>query len=109
MSRIAKTLRKPPYYAVIFSSQRTEGDQGYQNMAEKMVELATQQKGFLGIESTNDDELGITISYWDSLEAIQSWKEHSAHQIAQRKGKSEWYKQFALTVCKVERDNFFEM
>jgi heme-degrading monooxygenase HmoA len=108
MSRIAKTP-KPPYYAVIFVSQRTEGDQGYGKMAEKMVELASQQEGFLGVESARDEGLGITVSYWESLEDIKNWKDHSLHQVAQEKGKNVWYQNFSLRVCKVERDSFFEM
>ncbi|QGQ45968.1 antibiotic biosynthesis monooxygenase family protein [Metabacillus sediminilitoris] len=108
MSGMTKTP-EPPYYAVIFSSQRTEGDNGYGIMADKMVELASQQKGFLGVESARDEELGITVSYWDSLESIKVWKENSAHRAAQVRGKTEWYKNFSLRVCKVERHNFFEM
>ncbi|MED1863836.1 antibiotic biosynthesis monooxygenase [Fictibacillus nanhaiensis] len=108
MSGIAKTPQ-PPYYAVIFASQRTEGDGGYGKMADKMVELASKQEGFLGVESARDEGLGITVSYWESIEAIREWKENSAHQVAQDKGKTEWYKNFALRVCKVERDKFFEM
>lgn len=104
MSGIVKTP-PPPYYAVIFASQRTEGDRGYGKMADKMVELASQQKGFLGVESARDNELGITVSYWDSLNAIKNWKENSAHKVAQDRGKTEWYKNFSLRVCKVERDN----
>ena len=108
MSGIAKTP-EPPYYAVIFASQRTEGDSGYGKMSEKMVELASQQKGFLGVESARDESLGITVSYWDSLESIKAWKENSAHSAAQDKGKAEWYQNFSLRVCRVERHNFFEM
>ncbi|MDR7000140.1 antibiotic biosynthesis monooxygenase [Neobacillus niacini] len=108
MSGMAKTP-EPPYYAVIFASQRTEGDNGYGKMADKMVELASQQKGFLGLESARDEGLGITVSYWDSLESIKVWKENSAHKAAQDKGRSEWYKNFALRICRVERHNFFEM
>lgn len=108
MSRIAKTP-KAPYYAVIFASQRTEGDNGYGIMADKMVELASRQEGFLGVESARDEGLGITVSYWESLEAIKNWKDNAAHQIAQERGKTEWYKNFSLRVCKVERDRFFEI
>ncbi|MBI0577285.1 antibiotic biosynthesis monooxygenase [Neobacillus cucumis] len=100
---------EPPYYAVIFSSQRTDGDKGYAKMADKMVELASGHHGFLGMESARDEGLGITVSYWDSLESIQEWKENSAHKIAQEKGKTGWYKNFALRVCRVERHSFFEM
>lgn len=108
MSGIAKTS-EPPYFAVIFASERKEGDNGYGIMAEKMVELAFQQKGFLGLESARDEELGITVSYWDSLEAIKNWKNHAAHKIAQDRGKTEWYKSFSLRVCRVEKHSFFEM
>ncbi|WP_313893710.1 antibiotic biosynthesis monooxygenase [Psychrobacillus sp.] len=108
MNDTSKTF-KPPYYAVIFSSKRTDGDKGYSKMADKMVELASQQAGFLGVESARDEQLGITVSYWESLEAIKNWKEHSTHQIAQEKGKAMWYQSFSLRVCKVERDIFFEM
>src|SRR5687767_15917283 len=66
---------EPPYYAVIFTSTRTAVDEGYGAMADRMVELASQQPGFLGVESTRGaDGLGITVSYWASLEAIAAWK-----------------------------------
>jgi heme-degrading monooxygenase HmoA len=108
MSRIVKTP-DPPYYAVILASQRTTGDRDYGKTADKMLELASQQKGFLGVESACDEGLGITVSYWESLDAIKNWKEHSAHKVAQDRGKTEWYKNLSLRVCIVERDNFFEM
>lgn len=102
-------MPEPPYYAVVFSSRRTEGDRGYGIMSEKMEELASQQKGFLGVESARDEGLGITVSYWDSLDAIKNWKEHAAHKIAKDRGKNEWYKNFSLRICKVEKHTFFEM
>lgn len=104
-----KKKKQPSYYAVIFISQRTEGDNGYGKMAEVMEELASKQQGFLGIESARDSELGITVSYWETLDDIKSWKENSAHKVAQEKGKKEWYKKFNVRVCKVERHYSFEM
>lgn len=103
---IAKTI-KAPYYAVIFSSIRTEGDNGYSEMAETMLKLAHSQPGFLGIESARD-ELGITVSYWESIEAIKKWQKHPAHQIAIQRGKEDWYKEYSVRICKVESDYFFE-
>ena len=74
-----------PYYAVIFTSRRTEGDQGYADMARRMEELAADQPGFLGLESTRgEDGLGITVSYWRSLEALQAWKQVAEHRMAQQ-------------------------
>ncbi|MCP4520509.1 MAG: antibiotic biosynthesis monooxygenase [Cytophagales bacterium] len=94
---------KPPYYAVIFTSFRTEINKGYSTTANRMIELAQQQKGFLGIESARE-EVGITVSYWDSLESIKQWKEHSEHKLAQGKGYSLWYQAFKVRISKVEYD-----
>jgi heme-degrading monooxygenase HmoA len=95
----------PPYYAVIFTSLRTEGDNGYAETAQRMVELARQQPGFLGVESVRD-RLGITVSYWESLEAIHAWKEQADHRAAQVKAR-EWYANFRVRVCRVEREYGF--
>lgn len=93
----------PPYYAVIFSSVRTEGDHGYADMADRMVALAAQQTGFLGIESARE-ALGITVSYWTDLAAIAAWKADVDHLAAQRLGHSQWYSAFKTRIAKVERD-----
>lgn len=94
-----------PYYAVIFTPKRTEGDHEYETMAKQMVELASQQPGFLGGESARgENSAGITVSYWDSLAAIQQWKENAAHKIAQEKGKQQWYERYSVRGCKAERD-----
>lgn len=98
---------KAPYFAVIFTSIKTKVDSGYNETANLMEELAKKQKGFLGVESASND-IGITVSYWESLEAIQHWKQQVDHTKARAKGKSEWYQQFKVRICKVERDYGFE-
>ena len=104
---IAKTP-EPPYYAVIFSSKRTDRDNfGYSEMSIKMVELASVQEGFLGVESARE-EIGITVSYWKDLESIKRWKNDMKHLIAQKKGRSTWYKYFKVRIAKVERDYGFD-
>lgn len=97
---------KPPYYAVIFTSLRSDKEtEAYGKMAEQMVKLAQEQPGFLGVESARDAVgFGITVSYWDSQESIRRWKEESRHKVAQEKGRSDWYEQFFARVCVVERD-----
>ncbi len=97
---------KPPYYAVIFTTLRTETDDGYSEMANQMLELAQQQPGFLGEESVRE-ELGITISYWESPEAIKNWKQNAEHLQAQHLGKTKWYEKYKLRVARVERDAEF--
>ena len=98
--------KKPPYYAVIFTSTHSENTQGYQEMAEHMETLAKQQNGFLGMDSARD-RVGITISYWDSLDAIKKWKQHGSHLIAQQKGRKDWYSWYDVKICKVEHDYSF--
>lgn len=103
-SRFAKTP-EPPYYAVIFVSQRTPvDDEGYGATAERMMELGTQRPGFLGIESVRGaDGFGITVSYWESEEAIAGWKADAEHRVAQQKGHRQWYEHFELRVAHVTR------
>ena len=105
MSEIAKTP-DPPYYAVIFTSYRTEGDHGYNETAERMIELASQQPGFLGVESARES-VGITVSYWSNLESIKLWKQNTEHVLAQKQGRETWYKEFKIRIGKVERDYGF--
>ena len=107
MSEIAKTP-PPPYYAVIFTSHRTEyDDDGYGEMANKMVELASHQPGFLGVESARES-IGITVSYWRDLESIKAWKQNADHLVAQQRGRSNWYQEYHTRVCRVEQDYGFE-
>lgn len=94
---------KPPYYAVIFTSTLKVEDPEYDNMANLMVELASKQEGFLGIESARSD-IGISVSYWRNLEAIKQWKAQTDHQVAQSKGKQQWYSHYITRISKVERD-----
>ncbi|MBI1226504.1 MAG: antibiotic biosynthesis monooxygenase [Bacteroidetes bacterium] len=103
---IAKTP-PPPYYAVIFSSLRTDVAEGYGDTAERMLELAAEQPGYLGVEGVREG-LGITISYWESLEAIRHWKQNTEHLLAQQKGRTDWYSAYKTRICKVERDYGFE-
>jgi heme-degrading monooxygenase HmoA len=105
MSSIGFALTpEPPYYAVVFTSQRNAGDNGYGATADRMVELAAQQPGFLGVETVRgDDGFGITVSYWDSEESIRAWKRHAEHAAARDRGRTEWYEHFELRIARVER------
>jgi len=103
---IAKTP-KPPYYAVIFTSVRTNEEDNYDQMADELNELAKEQHGFLGMESARN-EVGITVSYWDNLESIKKWKNNMEHIVFREKGRSTWYSEFKVRICKVEREYGFE-
>ena len=105
MSGIARTTGAP-YYAAIFTSRRADGSgDGYAEMAERMEELAAAQPGYLGIEhARGDDGIGITVSYWRSLEDIRAWKAVAEHRLAQRLGRERWYAAYHVRVARVEYD-----
>ncbi len=95
---------EPPYYAVIFTSRRTEGDRGYATMAARMDELGRTYDGFLGIDSARGaDGVGITVSYWRDEAAILAWKRDAEHERAQRAGQQTWYDDYLVRIAKVER------
>ncbi len=96
----------PPYYAVIFTSVRTDVEEGYENMAELMVRLAQQQDGYLGVETARN-ETGITVSYWKDLDSIKKWKYQADHLQAQQLGRQKWYETYKTRICQVERDYTF--
>src|SRR5690349_4352216 len=103
MSEQLSPVLKPPYYAVIFTSLKRQGMDDYADMAEKMAKLASEQKGFLGMDSARNAEgLGITTCYWETEEDILNWKQNEEHLLAQESGKTKWYEHYSLRVCQVK-------
>lgn len=96
---------EPPYTAVVFTSTRTAGDNGYDRMSDAMTELAARQPGYLGMESARDASgLGITVSYWRDEESARAWKDVAAHRLAQSRGRERWYEDYRVRVATVQRD-----
>ena len=111
--KICPTTHKAPpapYYAVIFSSTLADDAEGYSTMADRMVALAKEQEGFLGVESAarTSEGFGITVSYWRDLESIRKWKAQSEHAAAQKMGRDAWYKNYRLRIARVEREYGFD-
>lgn len=102
MSEIANTP-EPPYYAVIFTSLQTDELAGYAATASRMMELASEQEGYLGVESARES-VGITVSYWRDLESIKRWKDNVEHREAQRQGLEKWYSRYTTRIALVERE-----
>jgi heme-degrading monooxygenase HmoA len=101
---VPASLPAPPYYAVVFTSVRTAGENGYGDRAEQMLKLAADQPGFLGVDSARGaDGLGITVSYWRDEESIAGWRAHVDHALTRAHGREHWYESFAVHVAKVER------
>ena len=107
MGNIIKTPQGS-YYAVIFTSKRTVGDKGYKQTADELMQIVSEQEGFLGAESVRNEEgFGMTISYWDSMDSINKWKNNQPHLRAKDNGTKLWYSEYMLRICKVERDHYF--
>lgn len=99
---------EPPCYAVIFTSTRTDGDNGYAQRADEMLRLAAEQPGFLGVDSVRGAEgLGITVSYWRDEESIKAWRDNADHARTRADGRAYWYESFAVHVARVERSYGF--
>jgi len=98
----------PPYYAVIFSSIRTDNDEGYAQTIEQMMALGTDHVGCLGFESVNEGDQGISVSYWKDLDSIRDWKQVAEHLAAQKAGREKWYKSYTTRIARVERDYSFD-
>jgi len=102
-NRFATSL-KPPYYAVIFTSQQSGDTKDYEETAARMFELAQTMPGYLGVESTCDESgLGITVSYWQDKDSIANWKANAEHSAARKSGNEKWYKHYELRIAKIER------
>lgn len=102
-SRFAK-MPAPPYYAVIFANQASDKPDGYAEMAGEMREIAATMPGYIGLESARDEKgFAVTVSYWESEDAIASWRNHARHRIARKIGRERWYEHFVLRIAKVER------
>ncbi len=100
--------QQPPYYAVIFTSLKSQNNVGYEEWDKQMFELVRQEPGYLGHECYhNADGKGVTISFWENLESIAHWKNNHEHQQAQELGREKWYEHFRIRICKVERDYEF--
>ncbi len=93
--------------AVIFSSvRRAQGeDDGYDEMAARMDDLARSQPGFVGVESARDAEtaFGVTVSYWRDEASAQAWKAVAEHRVAQERGRTQWYREYSVVVAEVTR------
>jgi heme-degrading monooxygenase HmoA len=95
----------PPYYVAVITVRRTADDEGYLAAADQMYELATSQRGFIGMEWVSDpgERAGITCSYWTDEEAVAEWKMQADHLAIQRLGQERWYEAYTVRVALVER------
>jgi uncharacterized damage-inducible protein DinB/heme-degrading monooxygenase HmoA len=98
------TLGEEQFTVVLFSSQRTQADPaGYDKAARRMVELAEEQPGYLGMESVRDKEgRGITLSFWKDRASALAWKGNLEHREVQRAGQERWYDSYVVRIARAE-------
>lgn len=99
-------MQHSPYYAVIFTSTRTEVEDGYHETNDILMEKASEYEGFLGQDTVRDD-IGIAVSYWKTMEDIKAWKNDVDHLLAKSRGRSDWYSHYRVRIAKVEYDTEF--
>ena len=102
MSRIARTP-EPPYYAVIAPSALSEDTKGYPELGLRLIELARSVDGFLGIELCLDRSFSLSVSYWRSLEAIETWRRNAQHLVAKDLGKKRFFASYLTRIARVEQ------
>ena len=71
---------------------------------QQMGALVSTMPGFLAVKdfSAQDGEV-LAIAEFDSLEAVDAWKAHPEHVVAQRRGREEFFADYQIQVCDVIR------
>lgn len=102
-----KKVPEPPFYAVIFIATKSETLYGYEEMDERMMDMAHQRTGFLGYSSISSGKNTIFISYWKDQESIRLWSHHPEHRNAKSRAQI-WYKSYYSLITKVESHSIFD-
>ncbi|MDX2168218.1 MAG: antibiotic biosynthesis monooxygenase [Deltaproteobacteria bacterium] len=102
MFQIARTP-EPPYYAVIAPAELNPDLEGYAQTALRLMQVAREVDGFLGIESCIAGNFSLAVSYWRSLEAIAEWRRHAEHRLAKDNGMQRWFAAYCTRIARVER------
>ncbi len=91
-------------YAVIFRAEVNMVDKKYSEMALQLRELAVNEYGCLEFTSVTEGTQEIAISYWKNKKQIEQWKNDAIHQVAQKLGRSQWYKSYKVQVVEIIRE-----
>ena len=92
----------------IFRSRvRADADQeALSRLGEKMFEYATAMPGFISYKDfTAEDGESVSIIEFDSEETLAAWRDHGEHKDAQARGRSEFFSEYHIQVCKPIRES----
>ena len=95
-------------YAVIFEVQpKPQHKQDYLDTAAQLLDELKAIPGFISVErfaSLSSQHKLVSLSFWETEEAIKQWKANVNHKAAQAKGINEYFEDFRIRVARVERD-----
>lgn len=99
---------EPPYVAVLFTTERSDDSDGYFETDAELGALVLHQPGFLGVETVDDGKASISVSYWETEQHAQAWKQVADHRAAQQLGRHRWFRSYRVRVARVEREYGFD-
>ncbi len=99
-------------YAVIFEVKiKEEGKDQYLAIAAKLKEQLIQMDGFISIErfqSLVEEGKLLSLSYWESMESIEIWKQNLDHLQAQSEGRAKLFEDYRIRIAEVVKDYTME-
>jgi len=97
-----------PIVTIFRSRLRPGVDREYASSADRLLELARSQPGFVSFEhyAAADGER-VSIITFASVAEHEAWRDHPQHVEAQRLGRERFYAEFRIQVCRPTGDRRF--
>lgn len=92
-----------PYYAVNVTTSSLMDDVMFRVMAEKIIELASEQEGYLETEWVVEECCSISF-YWRTKEQAQAWMDHTMMQKILSIGQQCWFDRYSLKLMEVQKE-----
>jgi len=93
---------------VFRSRVKPEAEEEYARWAARMGELARRMPGYISHKGfVAADGERVTLVEFESEQAQRAWSMHPEHVEAKKKGRTHFYVEYRIQVCKVQRDSVF--
>ncbi len=94
-------------HVVVFEISMKEGAQDqYFDLAASLRPEVEKIDGFISVErfeSVATPGKFVSISFWRDEAAVQRWREHADHEVAQARGKADIFADFRISVAEIGR------
>ncbi len=94
----------------VFRSRLRSGvEQEMEALGQRMYEIASNMPGFVSYKDymAGDGEI-VTLVEFATLQALEAWRDHPEHQVAQQRGRAEFFAEYHIQVCHTVRDYSFK-